>query len=135
MDINLTPGDDEYSQPKERVDEWNGYFGLEGRDTIKLFQGYADGGPGNDRIERIPIPDQPWRDNVQVGFRSAKTAVTVNLEEGWALDGEGGRDALIGVRSAHGTQWNDWFKGDSGDNYFWSMVGKIPSSAVRDATA
>jgi hypothetical protein len=73
MDINLTSGDDAYAQPLERVDEWNGYFGLEGNDTIKLYQGYADGGPGNDRIERIPVPNQPWRDNVQVGFRNATT--------------------------------------------------------------
>jgi methionine-rich copper-binding protein CopC len=124
MDINLTGGDDVYSQPLERVDEWNGYFGLQGNDTIRLYQGYADGGPGNDRIERVSVPDQPWRDNVQVGFRNASTAVTVNLEEGWALDGEGGRDTLVGVLSAHGTQWNDWFKGNSGDNYFWVNGGK-----------
>lgn len=123
MDINLTDADDVYTQPMARVDEWNGYFGEEGNDTIKLYQGYADGGAGNDLIERIPVPNQPWRDNVQVGFRGAKIGVTVNLEEGWALDGQGGRDTLIGVRSAHGTQYGDWFRGDNGDNYFWVNGG------------
>jgi hypothetical protein len=52
-DINLTCGRRPLHQPESQHDEWNTIFGLEGNDVIRLYQGGAVGGPGNDTLERI----------------------------------------------------------------------------------
>lgn len=48
-------------------------------------------------------------------------AVAVNLRDGVAIDGFGGRDALLGIEGAIGGAGNDVFIGDNGNNRF---VGK-----------
>ncbi len=123
-DIKLTEGDDIYVQPKSEMGNWNwdNYFGLGGNDSIKIFQGTAIGGPGNDLIEKIPTPGESWR-TVGVAYWDSPIGVRVDLQAGWAEDGYGGRDTLIGVDNVHGNGHNDWFNGNSNDNMFWGNGG------------
>ncbi len=120
-DIKLTEGDDVYVQPESAKGNWDTYFGLGGNDSIKIFQGTAIGGPGNDIIEKIPTPGESWR-TVGVAYWGSPTGVRVDLQGGWAEDGYGGRDTLIGVDQIHGAG-HDWFNGNSNDNMFWGNGG------------
>lgn len=120
-DIDLTAGDDRYTQPESQRDEWNNVFGLEGNDVIRLYQGTAIGGPGNDTIERIVTAD--WWRSASVAYWDSPVGARVDLEAGWAEDGHGGRDALIGISSVHGNGEDNWFKGNSEDNHFWGNDG------------
>ncbi len=120
-DIKLTEGDDVYVQPESEKNNWDNIFGLGGNDTIKIFGGTVIGGPGNDIIEKIPTPGEPWR-TVGVAYWGSPTGVRVDLQGGWAEDGYGGRDTLIGVDVVHGAG-DDWFNGNSNDNYFWGNGG------------
>jgi hypothetical protein len=61
MDIFLTDGDDNYVQSAAKIDEWNGYFGKNGNDSFKIYQGGVLGGAGNDRIEKLASPEW-WRE-------------------------------------------------------------------------
>ena len=121
-DINLSAGDDDFTQPASQRDEWNNYYGLAGDDIIRLVQGVAVGGPGNDVIARVVVPNEPWR-SVQAGYWSSPAGVRVDLEQGWAEDGFGGRDTLIGIESVHATGASDWFRGSSGNNHFFGNGG------------
>lgn len=123
MNIELTPGSDQYEQRPEDRHRWDWILGLAGDDVIKLYHGPAQGGPGNDRIERLVFDGEPWL-TVQVGFSgNVSSGVVVDLEAGWAEDGEGGRDILIGVDGVHGTGYSDWIKGNGADNHFWPNGG------------
>jgi Ca2+-binding RTX toxin-like protein len=56
---------------------------------------------------------------MDVAYWSAGPNLKVNLEEGWAEDGEGGRDTLIGITRIHGSAAaNAWVKGSAGDDYY-----------------
>ncbi len=117
-DIDLTAGNDVYVQPDANKNNWDNVFGEGGNDLIRLYKGTAIGGPGNDRFEKIANPATPG-----ASFKSPtgrRRHLRVNLAEGWADDGYGGRDTLIGVRSIHGSGGrSDLFIGDAQDNYFW----------------
>ncbi len=118
-DIKLTAGNDVYDQKVADKNQWNNVFGEQGDDVIRLIQGTAIGGPGNDRIERLVVAEEPWR-IPQVAYWSAGANLKVNLAEGWAEDGEGGRDTLVGIRAVHGSNGaNAWVMGDANDNYYW----------------
>lgn len=93
MDIKFTTGADSYTQAK--VGESHTYFGLEGDDVIRVFEGTVIGGPGNDRIERL-VSGEWWR-GLQAAYWDSPGKVTVDLAAGYADDGFGGRDTLIGV--------------------------------------
>ena len=122
-DIHLTSGDDIYVQQLADKDIWNTVFGEDGNDIIRAYQGTAVGGKGNDTFERLIVPNEPWHE-LQVAYWNAGDNLKVNLEEGWAEDGQGGRDTLIGVRSIHGSgSKNAWVKGDAQDNYYWPNGG------------
>lgn len=122
-DIRLTPGNDVYDQPEADKDLWNNVFGEAGDDVLRLLQGIAIGGPGNDRIERLLIADEPWR-APQVAYWDAGEGLRVNLSEGWAEDGQGGRDTLVGIRDVHGSGGaNAWVMGSDEDNYYWPNGG------------
>ena len=122
-DIHLGNADNIYVQPVAEKDQWNNVYGDDGNDSIKLYQGTAIGGKGNDRFEKIVIADQPWRE-LQVAYWSAGANLKVNLAEGWADDGEGGRDTLIGITKIHGSNGaNAWIQGDANDNYYWPNGG------------
>jgi len=122
--IRFGPQDDVYLQPESQRDEWNWVEGGEGNDRLELISGTARGGPGNDTIVRRVLSDQPWY-QVQLAFGgNGVLGFRANLVEGWAEDGEGGRDTLIGVFSGvHGTSANDWLMGDAADNFFWGNGG------------
>ena len=123
-DINLTSGNDTYVQPASDKDVWNNVHGGDGNDTIRLYQGTANGQAGNDRIERIADPDNPNRE-VQLAFWNAGNNLLVNLAEGWAEDGQGGRDTFIGdFLKVHGSgAQNARVIGNAGDNYYWPNWG------------
>jgi serralysin len=121
-EIRLTAGNDTYIQSEANRDAWDQVYGEAGNDSIKLYQGTAIGGAGNDRLEFIPVPSDPWRSH-EVAYWN-DNGVTANLAEGWALDGFGGTDTLINVDKLHGSGGNDSFTGHGGDNYFWGNGGK-----------
>lgn len=121
-DIHLTDGNDVYTQPESTRDEWNNVFGLAGNDTIRLFQGTAVGGPGNDHIERLVSTD--WWRAVAIAYWDSPVGARVDLTEGWADDGWGGRDTLSGIRDVHGSFHDNWFRGDASDNQFYGNGGR-----------
>jgi serralysin len=113
MDIEGTGGDDTFVQPSIN-DAWNNYFGRRGNDIFKLYQGTAIGGPGNDLIERLPTTE--WWRVVQAAYWDSPAGVVVDLAGGWAEDGWGTRDTLIGVRDISGSWQGDRLYGDGADN-------------------
>jgi serralysin len=122
-DIHLTAGDDTYIQPAADANAGNNVFGEAGNDTIRMFQGTAIGGPGNDRVEKLADPSNPNRE-LGVAYWNAGENLRVNLAEGWAEDGQGGRDTLIGVSSVHGSgARNAWVQGDALNNTYWPNGG------------
>ena len=122
-EIHLTSGNDTYIQPLVAKDLWNAVYGEDGDDVIRMYQGTAIGGKGNDTFQKIVLANEPGKD-MQVAYWSAGDNLKVNLEEGWAEDGQGGRDTLIGIRSIHGSgAKNAWVKGDNQDNYYWPNGG------------
>ena len=122
-DIRLGSGNDTYLQPEADKNVWNNVYGEDGNDVIKMFQGTAIGGKGNDTFERLIDPTNLNRE-LQVAFWSAGDNLRVNLAEGWAEDGEGGRDTLIGITKIHGSgSKNALVIGDDKDNYYWPNGG------------
>ena len=61
MRIDLTSGNDLYEQKYEDRDQWNDIWGGAGNDIIRLYQGMVHAGPGNDIIERLKDPNNPYR--------------------------------------------------------------------------
>jgi serralysin len=117
-DINLTTGLDTYVQSEAERGQWNNVFGLAGNDTIKLYSGTAIGGPGNDTLEQLIKPGEPWL-RMAVAYWDAGPNLKVNLEEGWAEDGLGGRDTLVGIHVVNGSgAANAWIKGSAQDDYY-----------------
>jgi Ca2+-binding RTX toxin-like protein len=120
--INLSTGDDVYSQPDSTKNEWNDYFGLEGHDTLRVFQGTLIGGPGNDRLERLPSTES-WR-TVGAAYWNSPAGIVANLAESWVDDGFGTRDTVVGVTVVHGSGRDDRFIGDAADNFFYPNGGR-----------
>lgn len=116
MQINLTEGDDQFVQ-SPGSDEWNEYLGKGGNDIIRVYLGGVSGGPGNDLIEQLPS-NEMWRTLI-AAYWDSPGAVVADLEGGWAQDGWGTRDTLVGVRRVSGN-WNDSkLYGSSQDNEFF----------------
>ena len=122
-DIHLTSGNDTYVQLESEKDIYNNIYGDDGDDVIRMYSGTGVGGKGNDRFEFIATPGQPWR-SMDVAYWTSPTGVEVNLTEGWANDGFGGRDTLVGIRRVHGSGNNDSFIGDATDNFFQPNGGR-----------
>ena len=122
-DIRLTPGNDVYDSPASDKDAWNNVFGEAGDDVLRAYQGILIGGPGNDRFERLPDSENPNRE-VQIAFWSAGDGLSVNLAEGWAEDGEGGRDTFTGIYKVHGSGAQSAVViGSQRDDYYWPNGG------------
>ncbi|SFD35743.1 DUF4214 domain-containing protein [Massilia yuzhufengensis] len=113
MDIKGTAGDDVIVQ-SGNPDDWNDYHGLAGNDIIRVYQGQVLGGAGNDRIEAIPTPD--WWRSVSAAYWDSPGDVMVDLAAGYADDGWGTRDTLVGVRHISGSWGNNRLFGDANDN-------------------
>jgi serralysin len=120
MDIEGTDGDDSIVQ-SPNSDAWVAYFGRRGNDIIRVYQGTAIGGPGNDLIERLPSTE--WWRVLQAAYWDSPAGVVVDLAGGWAEDGWGTRDTLVGVRDVAGTWHGDKFYGDGADNQFFTGGG------------
>ena len=114
-DIKLAGTENVYTQPEADKTAWNRVFGGSGKDVIKLYQGEIIGGAGNDIIERMVLPNET-RD-VWVNYWDSNTGVTVNLLEGWAIDGFGGRDTLINIDKLSLGGGNDLVIGNNNDSF------------------
>jgi hypothetical protein len=120
--IRLTNGDDIYVQPEAEKARQDAVYGLDGNDDIRAYQGPIFGGRGNDRIERIFDPANPgWR--VAAAYQDSPMGVVVNLAEGWADDGLGGRDILVGINQVLGSLFDDRVIGGSSDDRFSNNGG------------
>jgi serralysin len=101
-DLRLTKGPDRYTQSDAERTNWNTVWGEEGDDYIGLYQGTVVGGPGNDTIELLVYPGETGK-SLSIAFWDSPSATVVNFAEGWAEDGWGTRDTLIGTFSSfHG---------------------------------
>lgn len=120
MDINGTAGDD-LIESNDQGDAWHNYYGRDGNDTIRIVQGTAIGGRGNDRIEALPSIDA-WR-TVTAAYWDSPGTVVVDLAGGWAEDGWGTRDTLVGVRNVSGGWRDNRLYGDGQDNAFYLGSG------------
>ena len=121
-DIRLTPGNDTYVEPDSDRNEWNHFFGEAGDDVIHFYQGQAIGGPGNDRIERITYPGEPWR-SAFVAYWDSPAGVNVDLATGAADDGFGTRDTLVGIDHISGSSHSDLLFGNAANNSFNTQGG------------
>ncbi|MBE0550739.1 MAG: cadherin-like domain-containing protein [Rubrivivax sp.] len=115
-DIRLTAGNDLYVQPEANKNNWDNVFGEGGDDVLRIYQGTLIGGPGADRLERIPSTES-WR-TVGAAYWNSPSGIVANLAEGWIDDGYGTRDTVVGITTVHGSGQNDRFIGDAADNFF-----------------
>ena len=107
---------------KQSAQDRQNYFNVNGTpqdDRIEIYNGNIFGGAGNDYFARI----DPNSGDVRVNFWNAERGVRVHLAEGWAEDGLGGRDTLVNIISATGSQFDDYLWGDSHNNYFYGQGG------------
>lgn len=94
----------------EQIRGTNGADTLTGNDLNNRFRGIGgadilDGGLGVDEVD--------YRRDINVG---GSAGVTVNLGQGFAIDGFGQTDTLISIENARGTNVIDSLIGDSGAN-------------------
>lgn len=122
--IKGTAGKDIYT-----VKSGDNYDALEGDDELTFEKGgTAQGGPGNDKIT-VPVGFSKW--DATVWYWSSNSPIYVDLEEGYALDGFGGRDTLINVHQVHGfKQDGDKGYGSSGDDLFWVGPWNRPQGLI-----
>ncbi len=95
------------------------YNALGGDDDITLAGGRSavSPGPGNDTVR---VLGNQGRFDHAVYYWDSPAAILVDLKIGYALDGYGTRDTLIGVRSAHGFRRDgDRGIGSDADEEFW----------------
>jgi len=121
-DIRLGSGNDVYTQTEADRAVNNNVFGEDGNDVIRLYGGTAVGGRGNDTITRLVFPNEPWR-YAAVAYWGSPKGVRVDLVEGWAEDGFGGRDTLVNFNNVIGDGFDDWFRGNDNDNRFTTNGG------------
>lgn len=116
-----TEGADQVDHRLTPPTEWNEYHGRGGKDTYKLYYGVVRGGAGADHIEKLPSANS-W-DAVHVQYWEAPSGVTVDLQAGWADDGWGTRDVLIGVTEVSGSGHADRLLGSAAANKFYVGSG------------
>lgn len=92
------------------------FVGNEGDDVITLLSsGAGDGCAGNDTL--IGTPDAIWS---TAAYWESPSAIYVDLEQGYALDGFGTRDTLVNIHNVHGFKMNgDQGYGSATSDYFW----------------
>jgi serralysin len=123
-DLRLTKDKDRYVQPESERNNWNTIWGEEGDDHISLYQGTVVGGPGNDVIEQLVYPGETGR-TLSVAFWNSPGATVVNFAEGWAEDGWGGRDTLIGKFSSfHGNGYSNTVIGSDLSESVYLFAGR-----------
>ena len=118
--VDLTIGNRIYRQSiQDRANSIN-VNGTSQDDRIEIYNGNVFGDAGNDYIARIDTTNG----NVSVNYWNAQRGIRINLVEGWAEDGLGGRDTLVGITKVTGSQFNDYFLGDANDNYYYGQGGE-----------
>jgi len=120
-DIRLTSGDDTYVHPEGS--NWVNIFGLEGDDHLHVYNnGNLIGGPGNDTLSSV-VNSHGY--GGYASYWDSPNAIFVDLTAGYALDGWGTRDTLIGITgiSASGRSgdvvYGDHHNNQFGINGFW----------------
>ncbi|MCA1248150.1 DUF4214 domain-containing protein [Massilia sp. MS-15] len=121
MDIKLTEGKDRYVHTVLEG-EWHNYLALGGDDEIQVYLGNVLGGPGSDRIVQLPSSD--WWRLLTAAYWDSPGNVVVDLEAGWAQDGWGTRDTLVGVQKVSGSWGNNQLYGTSLGNDFFVGGGE-----------
>lgn len=124
-DVYLTSGNDtfnhlDFADPSGSWD-WFVVYGLAGDDVIELFAGRAAGGQGNDTI--IGIASVNFAD-ADAYYGDGPSGGWADLEAGYAIDGWGGRDTLINVKTLSGGGNNDIFFGSAANNRFFPNGGR-----------
>ena len=131
-DIQLTNGNDKYEHAQGQ--NWSNIYGLDGDDDLKVNRnGALIGGKGNDKLTSTVSDDGRW--GGQVGYWDSPEAVYVDLELGFALDGWGTRDTLIGMREVNfggSNRHGDIGLGDKFDNRFYLNDFSQPGSIYID---
>ena len=131
-DIQLTNGNDKYEHVQGQ--NWANIYGLEGDDDLKVNRnGVLVGGKGNDKLTSVVTDDGRW--GGQVGYWDSPGAVYVDLELGFALDGWGTRDTLIGMREVNfggSNRLGDIGLGNQFDNRFYLGNFNQPGSIYID---
>jgi len=119
-DIKLTEGNDTYVHPEGS--EWAHIFGLGGDDKLHSHRnGQLIGGPGNDTLSS----EYDDYGGGHVAYWDSPNAIFVDLIAGYALDGWGTRDTLIGISSvispgrAGDKVYGDHRNNQFGINGFW----------------
>jgi serralysin len=132
-EYTFTDNADIIEQPFAERTQWHNWRGLGGNDTIRLYTGIAVGGPGNDRIERVPSASEPWL-SLHAAYWDSPAGIVANLGAGWIDDGWGTRDTVIGVTTVHGSGRNDQFTGSAADEFFHPNGGRdtLDGGAGRD---
>ena len=123
-DLHLSSGNDDYTQPDADKDKGVNIFGEAGDDVLRSYGGNVIGGKGNDTIQFIPTPGQTWRQVIAAYWDGAPGKIVVDLLAGWAQDGWGTRDTLIGVESVAGGGSENELYGTNNDNSFWISNNK-----------
>lgn len=131
-DIQLTNGNDKYEHAQGQ--NWSNIYGLDGDDDLKVNRnGALIGGKGNDKLTSTVSDDGRW--GGQVAYWDSPEAVYVDLELGFALDGWGTRDTLIGMREVNfggSNRHGDIGLGDKFDNRFYLNDFSQPGSIYID---
>lgn len=115
-DITLTKNNDIYVQPVSEADTFIRVLADAGDDVIRIYNGSVVGGPGADLIEKLPASVNYY--NVEAAYYTSPAGVTVDLAAGYANDGWGSRDTLIGVNWVSGSNFTDVLLGNEADNKF-----------------
>ncbi len=122
MDYRGTAGNDDIDQRRDGIPEGSVIYGGDGDDTIGLDNALADGGRGNDTIVNRA---QGW---ATAAYWDSPAGVHVDLGQGWAEDGFGTRDTLVGIRVVQGSNFDDTLVGGAADESFYGGAG---SNTVR----
>lgn len=132
-DTFLTEKDDNYEHTRGK--DWTAIRALGGNDVV-IIHGNAKvvGGPGNDTI----INDEFDYPSGGAAYWDSPSAIYVDLDAGYALDGYGTRDTLINVRDIDTSGQNgDVIFGSSKSDSIWlngfNWKNRKPGSATLDA--
>jgi len=102
----------------DRLGWWIAYRAGDGDDLILWRRGNVSGDRGNDTIE-FSGGDKDARAN----YDENPSAVRIDLQNQYAIDGWGGRDSFVNVRAVRGSSYADTITGSSGDDWIDDPYG------------
>jgi len=118
--VILNQTDNAFTQDINKREEYYDVTGSSGNDVIRIYSGSVDAQGGNDVIERLTGTST----KVELRYQFAPAGIKIDLTEGWAEDGYGTRDQLIGqFDNVWGSQRDDVVNGNSRDNWFYGTAG------------